>query len=577
MSYLLAIAVGPVQEFIAAARRTRDLWFGSYLLSEISRAVAKSIEDSIKANGGKLIFPSSVGAENVANVILARLDSDDPKGVAAIAKEAAQDRWIKFAKDAREQVGSDILQNVWNDQVNDVIEFYAAWVIHEHQNYAEDRNKLMRLLAGRKNCRDFLPAHGRALLPKSSLDGQRETVLHDRLEWSRESIARLRIRKGEQLDVVGLVKRVFGGNIPYPSVSRIAADPWVRGNSGRLQQLISACEQLGDQVVRRINLDKERGHPHFRDFPYEGGAVYVNRHHELIEETGATAKDLEGLNKALRCLPPPDPYLAVLVADGDKMGAAISGMYTIEKHQNFSKALAGFATSAKSIVNSNNGVLIYAGGDDVLAFLPVDKCLKCARELRNKFVECLTEQVPSNTPTLSVGIAIGHFLENLEDLLNQGRDAEKAAKKVRVKRENSKEYDEKDAIAVHLHKRGGAPIKIASRWETNPEERLLKFAKLMNDGIIPTKLPYELRTMAALYEGWSDANIDLVIQKDLYRLIAKKTSRGLATVREALSEYIKEMNSSKLIILAQELLVARQIATALRQADRRLVSEGVTL
>jgi hypothetical protein len=33
MSYLLAISVGPVQEFIVAARRTRDLWFGSYLLS----------------------------------------------------------------------------------------------------------------------------------------------------------------------------------------------------------------------------------------------------------------------------------------------------------------------------------------------------------------------------------------------------------------------------------------------------------------------------------------------------------------------------------------------------------------
>ena len=44
MSHLLAISVGPVQEFIAAARRTRDLWFGSYLLSEISRAVAKAVE-----------------------------------------------------------------------------------------------------------------------------------------------------------------------------------------------------------------------------------------------------------------------------------------------------------------------------------------------------------------------------------------------------------------------------------------------------------------------------------------------------------------------------------------------------
>lgn len=88
MSHLLSIAVGPVQELIAAARRTRDLWFGSYLLSEISRAVAKSVE----ADGGKLIFPASADAMNVANVILAELPKGDPKDVAAKAKLAAQTR-----------------------------------------------------------------------------------------------------------------------------------------------------------------------------------------------------------------------------------------------------------------------------------------------------------------------------------------------------------------------------------------------------------------------------------------------------------------------------------------------------
>jgi CRISPR-associated protein Cmr2 len=36
-SHLLQLSVGPVQELIAAAQRTRDLWFGSFLLSEISK------------------------------------------------------------------------------------------------------------------------------------------------------------------------------------------------------------------------------------------------------------------------------------------------------------------------------------------------------------------------------------------------------------------------------------------------------------------------------------------------------------------------------------------------------------
>ena len=90
----------------------------------------------------------------------------------------------------------------------------------------------------------------------------------------------------------------------------------------------------------------------------------------------------------------------------------------------------------------------------------------------------------------------------------------------------------------------------------------------MNQGIIPTKLPYELRAMARLYEPWQQ-HADSAIRMDFIRLIAKKQSRGVDTVRQALDGYLNEMNSAKLLGLAEELLVARQIATALRQAGER--------
>ncbi len=90
----------------------------------------------------------------------------------------------------------------------------------------------------------------------------------------------------------------------------------------------------------------------------------------------------------------------------------------------------------------------------------------------------------------------------------------------------------------------------------------------MNQGIIPTKLPYELRAMARLYEPWQQ-NADSAIRMDLLRLIAKKQSRGIETVRKALDGYLNEMNSAKLLGLAEELLVARQMAAALRQAGER--------
>lgn len=95
-THLLALTVGPVQDFIAAARRTRDLWFGSYLLSEVSKAAAKAVGDHVGIN--KLIFPAPNNDAdlqrgsplNVANVILAEVGDSDPAPVAREAKEAAR-------------------------------------------------------------------------------------------------------------------------------------------------------------------------------------------------------------------------------------------------------------------------------------------------------------------------------------------------------------------------------------------------------------------------------------------------------------------------------------------------------
>ena len=44
--YLLNVSVGPVQEFIAEARKVRDLWVGSYLLSMLTYKALKPFMDN---------------------------------------------------------------------------------------------------------------------------------------------------------------------------------------------------------------------------------------------------------------------------------------------------------------------------------------------------------------------------------------------------------------------------------------------------------------------------------------------------------------------------------------------------
>ena len=567
MKHLLAIAVGPVQEFIAAARRTRDLWFGSYLLSEISREVAKAVKDS----RGQLVFPQSLDAENVANIILAEIESDDPAGVAAKAKEAAKQRWRQFADDALAEAKTDnsvVREDVWNSQVDDVIEFYAAWVT-ANDDYADDRARVMRMLAGRKNCRDFSAAAGNdGGLPKSSLDGQRETVLYPQADWRNRFRARLRVRDGEQLDVVAFVKRLGDGNHPYPSVSRIAADPWLRGNSNRLDEVKAACEKLfSEGLLHKID---ENLFPEFSDFPFEGTSVYATRLGELLEETvDPEARELE--KKKLKPLQvalanmrgEPDPYLAVLVADGDKMGAALSQLKTAEENRDFSRDLAGFASQARSIIRSHNGVLIYAGGDDVMAFLPVDKCVDCTRKLHDCFGVSMQRYAhDGESPTLSTGIAIAHFMENLEDLLEFGRAAEKSSK-----------LPNRNGLAIHLHKRGGAPIHIRDQWTAKIDERLIRYAELLRAEAIPRKLPYELRGLFQIYQNWPRESVSSALRQDVLRIIRDKQPRGgkqfLGEIETMVQSQLTDVNSLR--NFASELLVAKQIALAMEQAKEPVV------
>ena len=587
--YLMAVALGPVQDFISAARRTRDLWFGSQLLSEISKAAAAAIQGA----GGTLIFPSPEALDQsqsgIANVILAKLpELLTPSEARRLAYDAAAGRWKANADGARTAAAKIINKQIWDAQskAEDVMEFYAAAVpLESDDHYSSARQRVMRLLAGRKACRDFEPVEGYRL-PKSSLDGQRETVLRRRdkddkaLEAAYKSLEkRLRLLPGEQLDTIGLTKRLAGGE-RYPSVSRLAADPWLRGIAARaperLDGLRAICEGLVVKGLTRVEVKR------YEIFPYEGTAVYRNRLHELEEETGEPKETYAKLDAELQALEKdfgePDPYLAVLAADGDKMGAAISStaIKGSERHCELSRQLAAFARTAKGIVESelHQGTLVYSGGDDVLAFLPVDTCLACARALHDEFGGLLKE---FSGPTLSVGIAIGHFLESLEDLLGRAREAEKDAK--------GKDPNKKDGLAVHVHPRGGALTAVRAKWKQDPDRQLQRLVEMHSLNEIPDKAAYDLRQLALDYTDWphkteeEQVTLDEAIRADVKRLMKRKRVANPEvwdTVRLA-GQGEARWTAEGVLSMAQRIIVARRIHASRRQASGQPADGAATV
>lgn len=666
--WLMALSVGPVQDFIAAARRTRDLWFGSFLLSEVSKAAALALYEFEKTISGPqaaascLIFPAPRDPEtelaeeselNVANIILA-VCAADPKDAASAAKEGAVRRWEAFAEEAKRAAAGYVRDELWRREIEDVVEFYAAWVpFPEGTGYPDVRKRVMGLLSARKNCRDFAPWKGEAGVLKSSLDGLRESVLRDTA--SKKTFdrlhARLRLRKGELLCAVGVVKRLGGGKKPFPSVSRVAADPWIRGlfaSRGEglekhRKELVEHCEKLAeDGVLVRVappkvpdsgskvgeslreKTEETQEASSYEPFPFEGASVFPTRLDELLEEEGlipepgqsrkttdlsATWPQVAGEEKgdqarllfrvdALRavlrrlqrpeCLGEPFPYLAVLVADGDRMGKTISCLGSPEENRNFSRSLSAFAGEAQRIVAAHQGVCVYAGGDDVLAFLPLDTALACARKLHASFGDALkTWGSEGSAPTLSVGLAVGHFLEDLEDLLAFGREAEKLAKGNDLPQDQAK-----DGLAVVVRSRGGDAQQIRGRWsEKGPlkplDERLDFWTKVYAQGALPAKFAYEVRGIAAFYKGWQDTvHLSDAARNDLRRLFFRKDVDLSFSVEEAekdgtsggggTAEALKKVMESRIAVvkdgrdierLADELIIAQWFAEAVAQAE----------
>jgi CRISPR-associated protein Cmr2 len=550
-AHLLLITLGPVQEFIAQARRTRDHWYGSHLLSELARAAARELADS----GAKLIFPALARGDpelqqcfaplrpsgkpplNVANKVVAEVPADvDPKELAQTTREAVMRLW-------REDIAAPVkrrcagllapgIDAVWDEQIDTFIEFTAAWAPLD--DYTSARSQVEAAVAARKSLRDFAPwTRQRGDAPKSSLDGARETVLADPEHRDRSLVRKYFIASGEQLDAVGLVKRTGGEPGQFVPVINVAFASWVelasRTATTKLQALKRACQALDLAPIKRHDL------PCAVPFPFDGSVFLPSRWKAVFEEQGLDGDPLAWGNQYVRpllqALEEPYPYVACLVADGDRMGRAIDCLLSPEIHRAFSEALSGFANAARSIVEQDHrGVLIYSGGDDVLAFLPVPEALACADELRRRFrnvVAGACSDLPAGErPTLSVGVGVGHVLESMGDLLALGREAEALAKR------------DRNSLGAIVDKRSGERRRWSERWNQDPVGRLRQDACLLETRLSSRKV-YEIASTLRrlpLPEAIGDARAwTRLLSLEAQRSLSRATEGGVTPEEVGLS------------------------------------------
>lgn len=580
---LVLFALGPVQSFIATARRTQDLWVGSQLLSDLARIGL----DRAEKQGATSIYPvrTSNGEwpKSVPNRFAVIVSAGQGQAIGRSITDAVEEAWKNMANRVQTYFSNlqprSGWQTAWERQVHAWLETYwVAW-LWDKQNYGDAFRRAGLALDARKRVRPYptKPEFGE----KCTLCGIRE-VLHDE-KTSREDVRRFwkqirehsrvkssELREGERLCAICIIKR-FAQEARilrtdrFPSTSSIASasfrgailDKWdalekhVKTHLGALQQL--GAPQFNQPEPFPYLRDKVSGKPGAESFlHYDGDFLYRETFSkERLEETlgrepneKLRLKALDTLNELLNAanaqnINAPPVYLAALVLDGDRMGALLSECEDSGAHRTISRALCAFAQDEvpQIIEQKYPGQAVYAGGDDVLALLPIDCALSAANEVRERLTKVFKEKDYPNR-TASAGVAIAHHTQPLEGILRAARLAEQAAKD---------NYD-RNAIAIDVLRRSGERRQVGLKWFYHdiPEEAAIELIQRIRELIAIGKLSGKVA-----YDGLEEAvaliKIPTAQKLELGRLLKRHWQEKLTDEAE---EVIEELATS-LAVLSQ--------------------------
>jgi CRISPR-associated protein Cmr2 len=504
--WLLKLSFGPVQSFIAAARSSRDLWAGSRILSEIVRGSARHLIDAAAEQGAAahpLIYPASaqieqdvdaqgLSAGNLSNEILAQVEAVDESSLRRLvhgAQEAGRAVFARIAEAERlkwqQTLGqAELRRALWDAQVADAFVFNAAWVRLDDLAYDDRLRALKRMMAARKHSVTFAPhplppEFAQAGIPKSWLDGINESVVPESRDAAKQ---RFDLGQNEQLDALGCIKRSYGKSEKFTALTRLAADPWLRMLAESDPQTLRAL----DAVHRRL-MGSDYATPcsgnrgRYAAFPYDAGLLFGGALAEAQARAGrdgdpetiAALTELDALLRGIRTRP--NPYVALLFADGDGMGGFMGRATTQPQHARMSDAIAAFSAQVPVIARESGSHAIYHGGDDVLIACVLPTAIDCARELARVFAahmqalkQALAEEglviAREDLPTLRVGIAICHVKEPMNFIRHNAASAERLAKG--ADRAPDRAAGRGNALGLRLHMRSGPAVEARLGFDT---------------------------------------------------------------------------------------------------------------
>ena len=551
MSLCLDMSIGPVQGFIQDSRRTRDLWGSSYLLAFLAAHAAKGVREA----GGRVTRPL-VDEDPLFRWVMGHREGETPR-MGSLPNHFSAEVDEADANDVARAGVASIL-GAWNTLCD------AVW-------------------------RRFVE-------PSASLGaGTREIWLRQTRGFWEVTWVVGPPRSAGPLPPLARRKLWRSHRLPDEPGDKCTVMPVLQELSGHIAARGGRAAQEGFWTDLRSRM----GELNVRDNERLSSVALVKR---MFLETGDRALgwrvspqwpstlDLAGTNDS--------SFYAVIAADGDRVGRLVhkvdgdrlGRLVHKVRGEGVGRALARFTKQVGAIIEEHDGVAVYAGGDDVLALLPVSSALRCAQAMEARYREAFAAESGDDdlarNATLSAGVAYAHAKMPLGRVIGEAH---------RLLGDVAKDGNGRDSLAVAVLKPGGRHSQWVTTWQrptqTGDSTRAVDAVQRLAEHIaedesnpgISAGLLYRLRKTLSRLLGWDRwrpgswgpvepaVDLEAFVRAELVQSLAHRAdpSSGRADqlgrllldlLPRARGEGVRESNSS-VEIGFDGLMVARFLAT----------------
>lgn len=530
MTHLFLFTIGPVQNFIKQARKTRDLKAGSQLLSDLIRHAWETAQKVAGPGNISPIVPD-FGGRGLPNRFLAEVSFSNEaqaRQLGAETEQAVREKLLDISistldKKAKEEQGD--FRKRFIQQINDHLEIH--WVISElSDDYKASYLETESLLGAVKATRTFEQLPKDEANRKCSVTGERDALVFPDIDKKRPSFAikegwakvkgdEIQMAEGEGLSAIAFTKRFYGKAESFPSTAEIAILKWLEFAKKHAPNELTAFE-----LCFKLSVESD-GQLFFEE--------NHNEHYLKKQGYGSKANNTEEMGRKIKAITqklPKEvkktPYYALLAFDGDKMGTWWSGenVPAAEDLKAFQKKLAKlfseYAKWATDYLDQNGGKTVYAGGDDFLGFVNLQDLFPVLEELRSEFKKQVSDQTGVDQElTFSAGLAIAHYKTPLNVVLDTARMMEHKAKE-----------DGRNRLGIKVLKHSGEAESAVLTWKEIPKLKLVidhlqQYVSNKFVGDLAQEIMQLSGTSYILGEGARKINPDM-LKAEINRIIKKR-------------------------------------------------------